>query len=119
MVTFIARKIAARCKPAPWMVSMQRKLVGLIAAISIVPAAANAQVNVEMDQVTCGQYLAMPPSQSANFSAWVSGWFSHQNGRTFVDLVLLGRNIANVQEWCRFHPDESVMSALQKTVDTQ
>jgi hypothetical protein len=73
---------------------MRCGLISLTFAISIVPVVANAQLTIDMGKITCGQYLAMPPSQSDNFSAWMSGWFSYQNRRTFVDLLLHQRNIA-------------------------
>ena len=99
---------------------MKCRLIGLTLAvsISIVPVVANAQLTIDMDKITCGEYLAMPPSQSDNFSAWMSGWFSYQNRRTFVDLVLHQKNIANVKAWCQYHPQESVMSGLQKALGT-
>ena len=97
---------------------MKCRLIGLTFAISIVPVVANAQLTIDMNRITCGEYLAMPPSQSDNFSAWMSGWFSYQNSRTFVDLVLHQKNIANVKAWCQYHPQESVMSGLQKAVGT-
>jgi hypothetical protein len=33
-----------------------------------------------------------------------------------VGLVAHQRNIANVKEWCKYHPSESVMTGLQKAV---
>ena len=97
---------------------MRCGLISLTFAISIVPVVANAQVTIDMGKITCGQYLAMPPSQSDNFSAWMSGWFSYQNRRTFVDLALHQQNIANVKAWCQSHPAESVMYGLQQAVGT-
>jgi hypothetical protein len=76
---------------------MRCGLISLTFAISIVPVVANAQLTNDMGKITCGQYLAMPPSQSDNFSAWMSGWFSYQNSRTFVDLALHQKNIASVK----------------------
>ena len=97
---------------------MRCGLISLTFAISIVPVVANAQLTIDMGRITCGQYLAMPPAQSDNFSAWMSGWFSYQNRRTFVDLVLHQKNIASVKAWCQLNPNESVMSGLQKAVGT-
>jgi hypothetical protein len=48
----------------------------------------------------------------------MSGWFSYQNRRTFVDLALHQQNIANVKAWCQYHPAESVMYGLQQSVGT-
>ena len=97
---------------------MRCGLISLTFAISIVPIVANAQLTIDMGKITCEQYLAMPPSQSDNFSAWMSGWFSYQNDRPFVDLALHQKNIASVKAWCQYHPAESVMFGLQKAVGT-
>jgi hypothetical protein len=97
---------------------MRCGLIGLTFAISIVPVVANAQLTIDMGKITCGQYLAMPPAQSDNFSAWMSGWFSYKNDRTFVDLLLHQKNIASVKAWCQYHPAESVMYGLQQAVGT-
>ena len=95
---------------------MRNGLIRLTFAFSIIPVVANAQLTIDMGNITCGQYLAMPPSQSDNFSAWMSGWFSYQSRKTYVDFVAHQKNIANVKEWCKYHPSESVMTGLQKAV---
>jgi len=92
---------------------MRTGLIGLTFAIAVIPAVANAQLTIDMGRITCGEYLAMPPSQSDHFSAWMSGWFSFKNDRQFVDFVVHQKNIASVKEWCRFHPDERVMTGLK------
>ncbi len=105
-----------RVDPASRMTTMRSRLICLTLAISIIPVVANAQLTIDMGKITCGQYLAMPTSQSDNFSAWMSGWFSYQSRKTYVDLVAHQKNIANVKEWCKYHPSESVMTGLQKAV---
>lgn len=55
---------------------MKFRLTSLGLAIALLPMAANAQLTVEMDKIRCEQYLAMAPSQSESFSAWMSGWYS-------------------------------------------
>ena len=107
-----------RVDPASRTTTMRSGLICLTFAISIIPVVANAQLTIDMGNITCGQYLAMPPSQSDNFSAWMSGWFSYQSHKTYVDLVAHQKNIANVKEWCKYHPSESVMTGLQKAVGT-
>jgi hypothetical protein len=97
---------------------MRCGLISLTLAISIVPVVANAQLTIDMGKIRCDQYLAMPPSQSDHFSAWMSGWFSYQKSRTFVDLALHQKNIASVKDWCKYHPAESVMYGLQQAVGT-
>jgi hypothetical protein len=95
---------------------MIRGLIRAAMAISLLPVAANAQLTINMDQIKCDQYLAMSPDMSRDFSAWMSGWFSYQTRRTFVDLALHQKNIANVKAWCQYHPQESVMTGLQNAI---
>jgi hypothetical protein len=95
---------------------MRSGLIRLTFAFSIIPVVANAQLTIDMGSITCGQYLAMPSSQSDNFSSWMSGWFSYQSRKTYVDLVAHQKNIANVKEWCKYHQSESVMTGLKKAV---
>jgi hypothetical protein len=92
---------------------MRFRLMSLAFAIWILPVAANAQLTAEMANIRCEQYLAMSASQSRNFSAWMSGWFSYQIGKTWVDLVAYEKNIVNVKAWCKYHPNETVMSGLK------
>ena len=98
---------------------MKLRLISTAFVISLLPVAANAQVTVDMGAFTCAQYLAMPPEMSRDFSAWMSGWFSYQTRRTFVDVLLHQKNIASLKSWCQLHPQASVMTALQSAIGPQ
>ena len=98
---------------------MKLRLISAAFAIWLVPVAGNAQVTVEMGALTCGQYLAMSPSMSRDFSAWMSGWFSYQTGKTFVDIGTHLKRIAIVKSWCEFRPQESVMAAMQNAIGSE
>jgi hypothetical protein len=90
------------------------KKIAFLFAGAMLASAANAQVTVDMSRVTCGEYLAMSPAQSATFSAWMSGWFNQKNGYVFVDLNAYARNVANVKSWCAQNPTQTVMAGLQR-----
>ena len=98
---------------------MRLRLISTAFAISLLPAAANAQITIDMAAFTCGQYLAMSPSMSRDFSAWMSGWFSYQTRQRVVDVLAHEKIIANVKSWCQFRPQASVMSALQSAIGPQ
>jgi HdeA/HdeB family len=107
----------------PWCISkrtskMKLRLISTAFAVSLIPVAANAQV-ISMDALTCSEYLAMPPAASRDFSAWMSGWYSYQTRRTFVDVAAHQKNIANYKSWCQYHPQASVMEALQSAIGPQ
>jgi acid stress chaperone HdeB len=95
------------------------KLTAVVLSAFAFATIANAQVTIEMRNIKCQQYLALTPAQSAAFSAWMSGWYSYKIGKTWVDLVAYRKNIANVQAWCRYHPQETVMSGLDKSAAGQ
>ena len=97
---------------------MRKRFLSLRLTISAIAtlafaATANAQVTIEMANIRCEQYLAMPAAESRDFSAWMSGWFSYKIGKSWVDLVAFEQNIKNVQAWCKYHPKETVMSGLK------
>jgi hypothetical protein len=98
---------------------MTFRLICLTFAILLLPFRANAQLTIDMAGITCGQYLGMPPAQSRDFSAWMSGWFSYQTRRTSVDILLHQKNIANVKAWCQYHPQDKVMTGLQNAIGPQ
>jgi hypothetical protein len=98
---------------------MRFRLISLAFVILHLPAAANAQLTIDMANIKCDQYLAMSPSQSRDFSAWMSGWFSYQTRREFVDIELHQKNIANLKAWCQYHPQEGVMAGLQRGIGPQ
>jgi hypothetical protein len=98
---------------------MKLQLIGAAFAISLLPVVANAQLTIDMSAIKCDQYLAMSPAMSRDFSAWMSGWFSYQTRRTFVDVLLHQKNIANLKAWCQYHPQDSVMIGLQTAIGPQ
>ncbi len=98
---------------------MKVRLISLTFAILLFPVAANAQLTIDMASITCGQYLGMPPGQSRDFSAWMSGWFSYQLNKTSIDLLTHEKNIANVKAWCQYHPQDTVMSGLKNATGQQ
>jgi hypothetical protein len=98
---------------------MKLRLISTAFAISFLPMTANAQLVIDMSAFTCSQYLAMPPAASTSFSAWMSGWYSYQTRRTFVDIIAHQNNIAKLRLWCDHNPQATVMSALQAAIGPQ
>ena len=90
----------------------------LMLAIAILPAlvASAPAATVDMRSITCGDYLAMPAASANKFSAWMTGWFSYQTNKTYVDFDIHRANVASVRTWCQGHATASVMSALENPV---
>ena len=97
---------------------MRHRLIIFTFAILIAPAFASAALatTVDMRSITCSEYLAMPAAPSSKLSAWMTGWFSYQSRRTFVDFDLHRANVASVRTWCQSNPSASVMVGLEKSI---
>lgn len=97
---------------------MRCRLIILTFAILIVPAFASEALatTVDIRSITCSEYLAMPAAPSSKFSAWMTGWFSYESRRTFVDFDLHRTNVTNVRGWCQSNPSASVMVGLEKSI---
>jgi HdeA/HdeB family len=95
---------------------MKNLFVALALASVCIPSLSQAQVKLDMSKVTCGEALAMPPEDQADFGAFVSGWFAQKAGRTFIDLDLFRKNTASVMSWCKSNPSDSVMAAIERAV---
>ena len=98
---------------------MRKFAVSVFLAGAVLPISAQAQFVIDMNRVTCAQYLAMPEQDSKTFSAWMSGWFNQKTGYTRVDLGTYARNVANVKAWCQSNPKETVMAGLERAIGTQ
>ena len=100
------------------VITMRFRSIILTFAILIVPAFAREALatTVDIRSITCSEYLAMPAAPSSKFSAWMTGWFSYQSGRTFVDFDLHRANVTSVRGWCQSNPSASVMVGLEKSI---
>src|SRR3954471_22596159 len=90
-------------------------LLALVLVSSAFASEARA-TTADIRSITCSEYLAMPAAPSSKFSAWMTGWFSYESRRTFVDFDLHRTNVTNVRGWCQSNPSASVMVGLEKSI---
>ena len=98
---------------------MKKLALCLALAGVTMPNTVQAQASVDMARITCAQYLAMSPGNSAVFSAWMSGWFNQKKGYISVDLNAYARNVANVKAWCALNSTQTVMAGLERSTAGQ
>lgn len=96
---------------------MKKWIFALAMAGALAPSLSQAQVKIDMTKITCGEALAMPSDDRADFAAFMSGWFAQKSGRTFIDTGLFMKNTASVMDWCSSNKSESVMAGLQRAFD--
>lgn len=93
---------------------MTRLLPWVWVATALLPSSVSAQVLIDMNRLTCAQYVALPPDQSRLYSAWMSGWFNQRTGYAWIDLAAYQRNIVSVKQWCTTSPGDTVMRGLER-----
>jgi hypothetical protein len=97
-----------------WRRLMRKIIAALALAGALAPSLSQAQVNIDMAKITCGEVLAMPADDRADFAAFMSGFFAQRAGRTSVDLTLFQKNVASVLDWCQSNKNETVMAGLER-----
>ncbi len=93
---------------------MKKTLCAIGLASLMLAPDANAQLMIDMNRLTCAQFVAMSPQQARIYSAWMSGWFNQKTGYAWVDLNAYECNFANVRQFCATFPNDTVMAALQR-----
>lgn len=95
---------------------MRKTVLCLASALALAPTVVLAQVTIDMNRISCGDFVAMPAEDSATTAAWISGWFNQKAGYTWIDLHAYHRNIDNIRQFCTSHPTEMVMTAVYQAV---
>lgn len=84
----------------------------VLMGIGLLPA--NAQVTLDLSQVTCGQFLKIDAERQALVGWWMSGYFSATKNLNELDLRYVKRNAKVVTEYCKKNKSNTVMIAMQK-----
>jgi hypothetical protein len=94
---------------------MNRKLLiaaAALAAISAKPAL--AQVVVQVDRITCGQFLDAPSERQILIGAWAGGYFSGSKNLNVFDSAYAKRNADVIVKHCKEHKKDSFLESFLK-----
>jgi hypothetical protein len=88
-------------------------LSGLLAIVAV--AGTHAQIKVDIAKITCRQYIfdkniSLKAPIIAN---WLSGYFNGKNDNTVVDIGAIAANKDKVEDYCRMHPDVTLIDAAK------
>ena len=72
-----------------------------------------AQVSLDVDKVTCWQFVTYKVTSPQNIAIWVSGYFHGKRGETTIDTQELVAKAAKMQEFCSKNPDVPLMQAVE------
>jgi len=94
------------------------RIASILAAALLVGTAvpSSAQVSVDMNRMTCGDYMAYTPEQQDFVRFWMSGYYNAAANVNVLDYDRLLKNSAKVAAYCKRHKRDTLPTAIQKTI---
>ena len=93
-----------------------RLLTAAAFLVGLMPAASEGQVAVDVDKITCKQFLLDTVAPTKSVTMWLSGYYHGKHGGTVVDFGALPREADKVEDYCRLNLDTPVMEAVEKAL---
>ena len=91
-----------------------RYSVPLVAAVlSAVSLPAAAQVNLDLNQITCRDWLGYDPAAQSFVRFWMSGYYNAAANSNILDYNRLQRNSAKVVAYCKKHRSQTLPTAIK------
>jgi hypothetical protein len=94
---------------------MNKKI--LVIAVALSGAAslpASAQINLDMNKITCGDWLGYDPESQNFVRFFMSGYYNASRGSNVLDYNRLQKNSQKVLAYCKTHRSETLPTAIQR-----
>ena len=96
-----------------------RRNILLSATILLLAAAAQpstAQIRLDMNAITCGDWLGYSPANRSFVRSWISGYYNAAANNNVLDYNRLQRNSAKVEAYCKRHKSDNLPTAIKKSI---
>ncbi|MGA7013915.1 MAG: HdeA/HdeB family chaperone [Pseudolabrys sp.] len=92
-----------------------RRNVLFIATILLVAGSlpSSAQIRVDMNNMTCGNWLGYSPENREFVRYWMSGYYNAAANSNILNYDRLQNNSAKVAEYCKSHKSQSLPTAIK------
>lgn len=97
---------------------MKRNIVvtlGFSAALAVT-SAAPAQVMLDLNKVTCDQFIKYKVADPKLIAVWLSGYFHSKRGDTMVDTQRLNADADAVEKYCFKNPEAPLMPSVEAVI---
>jgi acid stress chaperone HdeB len=88
-------------------------IAATLSGVAALPTA--AQVNVNMNQMTCRDWLGYSPEGQNFVRYWMSGYYNAAANSNVLDYDRLQRNSAKVMAYCKKHRSDTLPTAIKKS----
>ena len=72
-----------------------------------------AQIRVDMNNMTCGNWLGYSPENREFVRYWMSGYYNAASGSNVLNFDRLQKNSAKVAAYCKNHKSQSLPTAIK------
>ncbi len=94
---------------------MNRKLLVAAALLAAFGAkAASAQVLIQMDQITCQQFLDAPIERQILIGSWAGGYYSGSKNLNLFQSNYAKRNTDVIFKYCKAHKKDGFLASFMK-----
>jgi hypothetical protein len=91
---------------------------GLFLAAALLGAASlpsAAQIKLDMNQITCRDFLGYSPENQAFVRFWLSGYYNAAANSNVLDYNRLQNNSAKVMAYCKRHRSDTLPTAIKNS----
>jgi acid stress chaperone HdeB len=92
---------------------MRYRVLMVAAVLSAVSLPTAAQVNLDMNQITCGDWLGYNPASQSFVRSWMSGYYNAAANSNVLDYNRLQKNSAKVVAYCKKHRSQTLPTAIK------
>ena len=89
--------------------------IGFAAAALLVAASqlSMAQINVDMNQITCGRWLAYTADERDFVRFWMSGYYNAAANSNVLNYERFQRNSAKIAAYCKKNRSKTLPTAIK------
>ena len=92
-----------------------RALVVAMILIGAASAPAAAQIKLDMNQITCRDWLGYGPADRDFVRFWMSGYYNAAANNNVMDYNRVQKNSAKVMAYCKKRKSDTLPTAIQKS----
>lgn len=78
---------------------------------------AGAQIRLDMNRVTCKDYLGYSPESREFIRFWMSGYYNAASNSSVLNYDRLQSNSERVVKYCEGHKSDTLPTAIQKVAN--
>jgi acid stress chaperone HdeB len=92
-----------------------KALVVGVVLLAVASAPAAAQIKLDMNKVTCGDWLGYGPADRDFVRFFMSGYYNAAANNNVLDYNRLQKNSAKVMAYCKKRKSDTLPTAIKKS----